>query len=67
MEHSNNNTPAITENKPITEHEKERVLEEVRDIMRRMREAERNSQPCDPKNCEIHKRFNSRTRLGVMS
>ena len=57
MEHSKNNTPVSTNNKPISEQEKERVLEEVRDIMRRMMEAERNSSPCDPENCEIHKRF----------
>jgi hypothetical protein len=60
MEHSNNNTLASTDNKPIDEHEKERALEEVRDIMRRMIEAERNSPPCDPENCEIHKRFNAK-------
>lgn len=59
MEHSNNNTSTSTANKPITEHEKERVLEEMRDIIRRMREAERNSPPCDPKSCEIHKRFSA--------
>jgi len=59
MEHSNNITSTNTDIKPIDEREKERALEEVRDIVRRMIEAERNSPPCDPENCEIHKRFSA--------
>jgi predicted neutral ceramidase superfamily lipid hydrolase len=55
MEYLNNNTSTSTDNKPIDEREKGRILEEVRDIMRRMVEAERNRPPCDPENCEIHK------------
>jgi hypothetical protein len=57
MEHLNNITPTNTDINPIDEREKERAFEEVRDIVRRMIEAERNSPPCDPENCEIHKRF----------
>lgn len=59
MEHLNNNTSTSAGIKPIDEHEKERVLEEVRDIIRRMIEAERNSPACDPENCEIHKRYSA--------
>lgn len=60
MEHSNSNTFTSTDNKPIDEREKERVLEEMRDIIRRMREAERNSPPCSPDSCEMHKRLNTK-------
>lgn len=55
MEHLNNNISTSTENEPIDEQEKGRVIEEVRDIMRRMVEVERNRPPCNPENCEIHK------------